>query len=114
MTEKTLFQKILDKEMDADLIHEDELCGAFRDIKPVAPTHVLIVPRKPIPSVGDLTEDDRLVVGHLFHIARLVAEKEGLTEGYRIVVNCGKHGQQVVPHLHLHLLGGRQMGWPPL
>lgn len=114
MAEKTLFQKILDKEIEADIVYEDEICGAFRDIKPIAPQHILIVPRRVIPSVGDLTEDDRLTVGHLFRAARLIAEKLGLDEGYRLVVNCGKHGQQVIPHLHLHLIGGKQLGWPPL
>ena len=113
-TEKTLFQKILDKEVEADLVYEDDLCGAFRDNRPIAPTHILIVPRKAIPNVWKVAEEDREIVGHLFYAARLVAEQEGLTDGFRIVVNCGRHGQQIVPHLHLHLIGGKQMVWPPL
>jgi histidine triad (HIT) family protein len=114
MAEKTLFQKILDKELEADLVYEDDLCGAFRDIKPIAPTHILIVPRKPIRSVAQVAEEDREIVGHLLYVARVVAEQERLKDGFRIVVNCGPHGQQIVPHLHLHLIGGKQMGWPPL
>jgi histidine triad (HIT) family protein len=113
MAEKTLFQKIADGEIPADLVYEDDRCFAFRDINPKAPTHILIVPRKPIPTLNDLTEADEPLVGHLFTVAREVAAREGLDEGYRTVFNCGDHGQQSVYHLHLHLLGGRQMSWPP-
>ncbi len=113
MPEKTLFQKIGDGDIPADIVYEDDLCFAFRDINPQAPTHVLVCPRKPIPSVDDVTETDRELVGHLFVVAARIAQEEGLRDGYRSVFNCGKHGQQTVPHLHLHLLGGRQMQWPP-
>jgi len=109
----TIFQKIIDGEMDADIVHEDEQCVAFRDINPVAPTHILIVPRKPIPSLDDLKAEDADTVGHLFLVARDIARDEGLRDGYRTVINCGDDGGQSVYHLHLHLLGGRKMEWPP-
>lgn len=113
MAGKTLFERIADKEIPSDMVYEDNVCIAFRDINPKAPTHVLIVPRKPIPSLDDLTPEDAHLVGHLFVVARQVARAEGLTRGYRTVFNCGPEGGQEVPHLHLHLLGGRQMTWPP-
>ncbi|MEQ9104548.1 MAG: histidine triad nucleotide-binding protein [Rhodothermales bacterium] len=113
MTDKTLFERIADKEIPSDMVHEDDLCIAFRDIKPQAPTHILIVPRKPIPSLDDLTPDDAALVGHLFVVAQGIAAKEGLARGYRTVFNCGPDGGQEVPHLHLHLLGGRPLTWPP-
>lgn len=113
MSEKTLFQKIADGEIPSDMVHEDEYCIAFRDIQPQAPVHILVVPRKPIPSLDDLTEEDKELVGHLFLCAKEIAAAEGLGNGYRTVFNCGEHGQQTVPHLHLHLMGGRQLRWPP-
>ncbi len=113
MSEKTLFQKILDKELDADLLHEDEHCGAFRDINPQAPTHILVVPRKPITGISAMEPEDEALIGHLFLVARGVAEDEGLQDGYRLVINDGENGQQTVPHLHVHLIGGRPMTWPP-
>ena len=113
MAEKTLFEKILDHEIQADLVYEDDLCGALRDINPQAPTHVLVVPRKPIPGISAMADEDVSIVGHLFAVARKVAEEQGLEQGYRLVINDGEHGQQTVPHLHVHLLGGRPMNWPP-
>lgn len=113
MSEKTLFQKIADGEIPSDMVHQDEHCIAFRDIQPQAPVHILIVPRKPIPSLDDLTSEDQELMGHLFLCAREIAASEGLEKGYRTVFNCGEHGQQTVPHLHLHLIGGRQLRWPP-
>ena len=113
MAEKTLFQKIADREIPADLVYEDDLCIAFRDISPQAPTHILIVPRKPIPTLNDLTPEDELLVGHLFIVAKNVAKQEGLSNGYRTVFNCGEEAGQTVFHIHLHLLGGRPMAWPP-
>jgi len=110
---KTLFQRIADREIPADFLHEDEHCVVFRDIDPQAPVHFLVVPRKPIPSLDDLTESDKDVVGHLFLVAKQVAASQGLTNGYRAVFNCGKDAFQTVPHLHLHIFGGRKMGWPP-
>lgn len=113
MAEKTLFQKIIDREIDADIVYEDGQCVAFRDVNPQAPTHILIVPRKPIPSVDDIEPEDEALVGHLFTIASDLADEEGLSTGYRTVLNCGADAGQSVDHLHLHLLGGRQMDWPP-
>lgn len=113
MAEKTLFQRIIDGDADADIVHEDDRCVAFRDIDPQAPTHILIVPRKPIPTLDDVGEEDKDLVGHLFVIARELAQSEGLRDGYRTVINCGDDGGQSVYHLHVHLLGGRRMDWPP-
>lgn len=113
MAEKTLFQKIADREIPADMVYEDESCIAFRDIDPKAPTHILIVPRKPIPSLNDLTPGDEQLVGHLFTVAVELAKKEGLSGGYRTVFNCGPDAGQSVDHIHLHLLGGRTLSWPP-
>lgn len=113
MADKTLFQKIADGEIPSDMVYQDDRCIAFRDIQPQAPVHILIVPRKPIPSLDDLTEEDKDLVGHLFLCAKQIAASEGLHRGYRTVFNCGEEGQQTVPHLHLHLLGGRVLRWPP-
>lgn len=113
MADKTLFQKIADGEIPSDMVYQDDRCIAFRDIQPQAPVHILVVPRKPIPSLDDLTDEDAALVGHLFLCARKIAADEGLSQGYRTVFNCGEHGQQTVPHLHLHLIGGRQLRWPP-
>jgi histidine triad (HIT) family protein len=111
--EKTLFQKIIDREEPGDILYEDDRCAVIRDINPQAPTHVLIVPRKPIPDLDALIEEDTSLVGHLFLVAQKVAAKEGLTGGYRTVFNNGSDAQQTVQHVHLHLLGGRRMTWPP-
>jgi len=113
MAEKTLFQKIADKEIPADIVYEDDQCIAFRDINPQASTHILIVPRKPIPTLNDLTTEDETTVGHLFLVAKDIAAQEGLSNGYRTVFNCGEDGGQTVYHIHLHLLGGRPLAWPP-
>lgn len=113
MAEKTLFQKIADREIPAEMVHEDDRCFAFRDINPQAPTHVLVVPRKPIPSLDGLTEEDEALIGHLFVVARQIAADEGLSGGYRTVFNCGPDAGQSVDHVHLHLLGGRPLDWPP-
>ena len=113
MADKTLFQKIADGEIPSDMVYEDEYCIDFRDIQPQAPVHILVVPRKPIPSVDDIADEDKELIGHLFVSARKIAAQEGLTQGYRTVFNNGEHGQQTVPHLHLHLIGGRQLRWPP-
>ena len=110
---KTLFEKIADREIPATLVYEDEHCIAFRDINPQAPTHTLVVPRKPIPSVDAVEAEDEPLIGHLFNVARKIAAQEGLTDGYRLVVNCGRDGGQTVDHLHMHIIGGRPMAWPP-
>ena len=110
---KTIFQKIADREIPAKLIHEDAVCIAFHDISPQAPTHVLVVPRKPIPRVGEATADDQATLGHLLLVAAQVARQLNLAKGFRLVVNNGPDGGESVPHLHVHLLGGRALGWPP-
>ena len=110
---RTLFQKIADGDIPADMVFEDDQCIALRDINPQAPTHILIVPRKPIPSLDDLSDGDEALVGHLFLIAKKLASDEGLRDGYRTVFNCGPAAGQSVDHIHLHLLGGRTMSWPP-
>jgi len=114
MSEDTLFGKIARGEMDADIVYENESVVAFRDINPQAPTHVLVIPRKPIPTINDIQADDAELVGQLFLAAKEVARLEGLSEsGYRVVMNCGEGGGQSVFHIHLHVLGGRPLKWPP-
>ena len=111
---KTLFEKIIDREIPATIVYEDDLVLAFRDIKPQAPTHVLIVPRKPIPRVAEAKPEDHKILGHLLLKAAEVADKLGLKQsGYRLVFNNGPDSGEAVPHLHCHILGGRPMGWPP-
>ncbi|MBO9998780.1 MAG: histidine triad nucleotide-binding protein [Cyanobacteria bacterium SID2] len=109
----TIFGKILRKEIPADIVHEDDLCLAFRDIEPQAPTHVLVIPKKPIPSLATAEAVDRDLLGHLLLVAKQIAEGEGLARGYRVVMNTGSEGGQTVDHLHVHLIGGRPMNWPP-
>ncbi|WP_424946852.1 HIT domain-containing protein [Candidatus Spongiihabitans sp.] len=111
MTEETLFTKIINREIPADILFQDDRVTAFRDIYPQAPTHILIVPNKPIPTVNDATEQDQAVLGQLFIVAKKLAEQEGLADnGYRLIINCGEHGGQEVYHLHMHLLGGKRLG----
>jgi histidine triad (HIT) family protein len=110
---KTIFKKILDKEIPADIVYEDDRCLAFRDINPQAPVHVLIVPKVEIASLADAQETDAPLLGYLLTVAAKVASKLGLANGYRAVINCGSDGGQTVDHLHVHLLGGRSMKWPP-
>lgn len=111
MAEDTIFSKIIHKEIPADIVYEDEQVTAFRDISPQAPTHILIVTNKAIPTVNDVTEEDESLLGRLFTVAAEVARREGIDrKGYRLIVNCGEHGGQEVPHLHLHILGGRPLG----
>ncbi len=113
----TLFEKIIAGEIPADFVHKDEICVAFRDIEPQAPTHILIIPRKPIPRVGRADDEDKATLGHLLLVARDIAEHLGFIDeesgGFRLVINHGKNGGEAVPHLHVHLLAGRQMAWPP-
>ena len=108
-----IFQKIIDKQIPADLVYEDEQCLAFRDVNPQAPTHVILIPRKVIPTHADVTPADQALLGHLHLTLVKLAKQLGLDAGYRIVVNCQEQAGQTVPHLHFHLLGGRAMGWPP-
>ncbi len=113
MLKENLFQKIIDRQIPATIVYEDDRCLAFRDINPQAPTHLLIIPRKVIPTHDDLTDADAALVGHLHVVAAKLAQQLGLTHGYRLVLNCREGAGQTVPHLHLHLLGGRQFPWPP-
>jgi len=113
MADKTIFKRIIDREIPADIVYEDEFCLAFRDVSPKAPVHVLLIPKKDIPSVGDLQEADQLLAGHLLLVAGRLAQQLELNNGYRLVVNCGPDAGQAVNHLHIHLLGGRPLGWPP-
>ncbi len=108
-----IFEKIIKREIPANIIHEDELSLAFHDINAQAPVHVLIIPKKVICTHDDLTAADQALLGHLHLVAQLLAKKLGLAEGYRLVLNCKEQAGQTVPHLHMHLLGGRDLGWPP-
>ncbi|MBF2089162.1 MAG: histidine triad nucleotide-binding protein [Synechococcales cyanobacterium K44_A2020_017] len=110
---ETLFSKIINREIPADIVYEDNLALAFRDIAPQAPVHILVIPKKPIPKLADAESQDHALMGHLLLTVKRVAEQEGLTNGYRVVINTGADGGQTVDHLHLHILGGRSMTWPP-
>lgn len=110
---KTLFEKIIDGEIPGDIVHEDEHCVAFRDVNPQAPLHVLVVPRKPIPKLADATAEDQAVRGHLMLTCSQIAESEGHGDAFRVAINNGAGAGQSVFHLHLHVLGGRPLGWPP-
>ena len=111
--QKTIFKKIIDGEIPAEIVYEDELCLAFRDIQAQAPTHVLLIPKKEIVNVAALGDEDRELAGHMLLAIRDVAKKLGLENGYRVVANCGKEGGQSVDHLHFHILAGRRLSWPP-
>ncbi len=116
MSEKTIFQKIIGREIPAPLVYEDELVAAFNDINPVAPTHILIVPKKLIPRVGEAAEEDQATLGALLLAAGKIAKKLGISErskGFRLVINHGSDAGESVPHLHVHLLAGRRLEWPP-
>lgn len=111
---KTIFKKIIDGEIPADIVYQDDLCLAFHDVSPQAPVHVLLIPKKEVVNVAGLTEDDRELAGHLLLTAGKVARELGIEKsGYRVVANCGQHGGQSVDHLHLHILAGRPLRWPP-
>lgn len=109
----TIFQKIIDGEIPANIVHEDDLCLAFHDVSPQAPVHALLIPRKPIVSLDQLTAEDAQLSGHLLNMIPQIAAKLGLTEGYRTIINTGKDGGQTVFHLHIHIMGGRPLNWPP-
>lgn len=108
----TIFSKIIARELPADIVYEDDLSLAFRDINPCAPVHVLVIPKKPIVSIGQAEEADSPLLGHLMGVARVVAEQEGLSD-FRVVTNSGAGAGQSVFHLHLHVIGGRSLHWPP-
>ena len=109
--EETIFSKIIRKELPSDMLYQDDLVTAFRDISPRLPTHVLIVPNRHIPNVDDVTEADEATLGRMLTVAKKIARDEGIHEnGYRLIINCGEHGRQEVPHIHMHLLGGHDVG----
>lgn len=110
---KTIFERIIDREIPAEIVFEDDRSLAFRDIHPQAPIHVLVIPKRPLPSLAHATPDDKALLGHLLDVCRRVAEAEGLADGFRVVANTGADGGQTVDHLHFHVLGGRGLGWPP-
>ena len=109
----TIFGKIIRREIPADIVYEDDLTLAFKDINPQAPTHILVIPKKPIPRLSEATATDTDLMGHLLMSVKKVAEIANLTNGYRVVINNGADGGQTVDHLHLHILGDRFMKWPP-
>lgn len=113
MADKTLFSKIIDGEIQGDFVHQDDHCVVLRDINPQAPTHLLVIPKKPIPRVGEASQEDQATLGHLLLIAGQMAAQAGLTGGFRVVINHGPDGGETVPHLHVHVLGGRPLAWPP-
>jgi len=113
MAEKTIFRRIIDREIPAKIVYEDEYCLAFEDIHPAAPTHVLVIPKKEIISVDGISPDDETLIGHLFTAIRAIAAKLQLKNGYRVVTNCGRDAGQDVLHLHFHILAGRKLAWPP-
>uniref|UniRef100_A0A023FF67 Putative zinc-binding protein of the histidine triad hit family n=1 Tax=Amblyomma cajennense TaxID=34607 RepID=A0A023FF67_AMBCJ len=109
----TIFGKIVRGEIPTKFIYEDDKCVAFHDINPQAPVHFLVIPKKPIPQLSKATEADKDILGHIMYVAQLVAKEQKLDKGFRVVVNDGPQGCQSVYHVHLHVLGGRQMNWPP-
>ena len=111
MAEETIFSKIINKEIPADLLYQDDLVTAFRDINPRAPSHILIIPNKLIPTTNDVEVEDEAMMGRMFTVARKLAKEEGIAgDGYRLIVNCNSHGGQEVYHIHMHLVGGRPLG----
>lgn len=110
----TIFSKIINKEIHADILFENDKILAFRDVSPQAPVHFLVIPKKEIRTINDINEEDKSLIGELFMVAKEIAKKEGISEkGYRTIFNCNEHGGQTVYHIHLHVLGGRQLEWPP-
>ncbi|PPS42188.1 histidine triad nucleotide-binding protein [Chroococcidiopsis sp. TS-821] len=112
-TTETIFSKIIRREIPADIVYEDDLALAFKDVNPQAPVHILVIPKEPIAKLADAESKDCTLLGHLLLTAKRVAQQVGLENGYRVVINTGADGGQTVYHLHLHILGGRQMKWPP-
>lgn len=114
MSEPTIFKRILDGEIPADVVYEDDQCLAFHDVAPQAPVHILVIPKKEIVSIEHLAEEDEQLVGHIFLVIQKIARDQGLAnDGYRVICNCGEGGGQTVFHLHYHLMGGRDLPWPP-
>lgn len=112
-SEKTLFQKIIDKEIPGQILYEDDLCFAIADKYPKAPTHILVIPKKVVSRLDNATDSDAPLLGHLLLIAKKQAKELGLKNGFRIVINNGPDAGEAIPHLHVHLLGGRSLNWPP-
>jgi histidine triad (HIT) family protein len=110
---KTIFQKIIDREIPAKIEYEDDRCVVLHDIQPQAPVHLLIVPKKAITRVAEAAPEDEAVLGHLILVAQTMAKKLNLAQGFRLVINNGPHASESVPHLHVHMLAKRQMSWPP-
>lgn len=108
-----IFCKIADGEIPSEIVYSDDTCVAFRDVNPQAPTHILVIPREHIESVNDINGENSGIVAHIFEVIGKIAEEEGLDNGYRVVSNVGEDGQQTVPHLHFHVIGGRSLQWPP-
>lgn len=113
MAQMTIFKRIIDGEIPAKIVYQDDRCLAFHDIAPQAPTHVIVIPKKEIASLKEVTPDDEALMGHLVVVIGELARTLQLADGYRVIVNCGAYGGQTVDHLHFHLLGGRPMSWPP-
>ncbi|RUO77418.1 histidine triad nucleotide-binding protein [Idiomarina seosinensis] len=114
MAEETIFSKIINREIPADIVYEDDHALAFKDINPQAPVHLLIIPKQPIATINDIDDETAATVGHLYVVASKIAAEQGFAEdGYRCVMNCNEHGGQTVYHIHLHLLAGKPLGWPP-
>lgn len=112
-TPKTIFKRIIDREIPAKILYEDELALAFPDVSPQAPVHILVIPKKEIASLAELESGDAALIGHLFMVVQKVAAEQGLTNGFRTVINTGRDGGQTVNHLHIHLMGKRALTWPP-
>lgn len=110
MSEDTVFSKIIRREIPADIVYEDDLCLAFRDVTPQAPTHILVIPKKPIAKLSEVQAEDKALLGHLLFAVSEIARQEKVDDGYRVVINTGEEGGQTVFHLHLHLIGGRALG----
>lgn len=114
MAEPTIFHKIMSGEIPSEIVHEDDLCIAIKDISPVAPTHLLVIPRKDMPKLSDAQPEDKELLGHMLLVIKQLADKQGITEdGYRVVINNGSNASQTVFQLHMHLVGGRRFSWPP-
>jgi histidine triad (HIT) family protein len=109
----TIFTKIIEREIPADIVYEDELCLAFRDINPQAPVHILVIPKQSIAKIADASQTDQLLLGHLLLIARQIADEQGVGDAYRLIINNGERAGQTVFHLHIHILAGRPFSWPP-
>jgi histidine triad (HIT) family protein len=110
---ETLFSKIINREIPADIVYEDEHCLAFRDVNPQAPVHILVIPKKPLAKVSDASDEDQALLGHLLLTASKIAKQEGFEEAFRLIVNNGEDAGQTVFHLHIHILSGRSFAWPP-